>query len=432
MAEITKTDREITSSKVGTTLMMYRYTLIIGVAVLLFLAVAQFFILKSIFNAHRIFDLTSTVNCIEARITGHLELVRQLPHAPPHTRSLTWILDELQGYPFLKGALIAERGKTLINTLPAISSENAREVLSHCKIGYTYEDAYFFCTEFYPLPNQRLFLLVALDRSLEVQTMWRSIRLTGVSLIAGLVIFGFSWYLITRLVRRQQELEHRLAASERLAIIGKLAAMIAHEIRNPLNTVSMGLQYMKELGELNPDMVETLLQEVSHLSELSSDLLSLDRGLDINPASTSLHDILTQIEHRFIPKADQNGISFKVIYPDDDLMITADRKWLLRALENILRNAFEATLLGGSVTLVVNSTKSANVNFTVEDTGLGISQDIRTRIFEPFITTKKDGFGLGLYLVKRVAEAHGGSVTVDEGTHGGTRFTLTIPKGKNT
>ncbi|SFM62854.1 sensor histidine kinase [Thermodesulforhabdus norvegica] len=407
-------------------LKMYRYALIAGVAVLFFLALIQFIILKNVFNTHRVSDLTSMVNCIESRITGHMELLRQLPHAPHHMRSLTWLLDELQGYPFLKGILLSERGRILINTMPYVSPDEAKKILKHCLTGYRAGDTYYFCTEFYPLPGRKLFMILALDRTLEVRTLRKSLWFTGISVLAAVILFVLSWYLVARMASRQQELEQRLEASERVAMMGKLAAMVAHEIRNPLNTLSMGLQYMKELGELKPEIMETLMQEIARMSELSLDLLSPDRGIEISTEPLSVQDILSELEHKFVPRAKASGISFIADYPHETIKFTADRKWLLRALENLIRNALEATPEGGSVSISASAGPDY-VAFRIEDSGTGIPVEIRSKIFEPFITTKKEGFGLGLYLVKKVVEAHGGTVKLEQSSLGGTGAVVIIP-----
>jgi len=409
----------------------YRYALLVGVAVLFFLAISQFFILKSVFDAHRISDLMSMVNCIESRISGHMELLRQLPHAPPHTHSLAWLVDELQGYPFLKGVLVAEGRRIFINTMPYIPRDKVREIRQKCFTGYRIGDTYYFCTEFYPVPGRTLFMVLALDRSYELQAMKRSLVLTGATLAAALGLFLFSWYFISRAVRRQKELERQLESSERLALVGKLAAMVAHEIRNPLNTISMGLQFMKELGEVRLDIIDTMEREVTRLSELSLDLLSPDREMELSLNKIAVQELLCELEHRFAPKARQRSLSFTVTYPDDEIILSADRKWLVRALENLLRNAMEATPEGGAVELSVSQNDSSQINFVVKDTGTGIPDEIRSRLFEPFVSTKRDGFGLGLHLVKRVVEAHGWQVKIKDNPSGGTQVKITVGAGSD-
>lgn len=406
----------------------YRYALIVGVAVMFFLAIAQFMILKSVFDAHRVSDLVSMVNCIESRISGHMEFLRQLPQAPHHMHTLAWLLDELQGYPFLKGILVSERGRILLNTLPYVEPDEAKRILGQCFTGYRSGDVHYFCTEFYPLPGEKLFLILALDRSLEVKTLWKSLELTGISILAAMAIFVLSWYFVSRMASRQRDLEQRLEASERLAIIGKLAAMIAHEIKNPLNTLYMGLQYMKELGELKPDVMSTLMEEITRLSELSLDLLTPDKGLEVSRRALSVRDIFSELENRFQARARALSISFSVVYPEKEITLMSDKKWLLRALENLIRNAFEAAPEGGSVVLSASDSPD-RVTITVTDNGKGIPDEIKSRIFEPFVTTKKEGFGLGLYLAKKVIEAHGGSIKLENLSSGGTRAVITLPKG---
>ncbi len=404
----------------------YRYILIMGVAVLVLTTFLQIALLYKTFETHKSQDIYSIVNSIESKITGHLELLKFVPHAPPYIKSLAWLIDELESYPTLKGIMIASREKILVNTFSPGTIPTGMDILKRCYQGFDYENSFFFCTDFTPLPDVNLFLLISIDRTLEIKTLRRTLILNFLTLILGSTLYGISWYYIGKLGKRQKYLENKLMISEKLAVIGKLSTMVAHEIRNPLNTISMSIQYMEKQGSIDEEFFGIIKSEIKKLSELSSELLLLDRGFEFKMKEVTLSELLTEICSRFEMRFHSRKISFSLSAPDEKTIIRCDKKWLKRAIENILRNAYEATPSGGKVILEVLRAPN-NVSFRVTDTGPGIPENVRERIFEPFFTTKQSGFGLGLYIVKKVVEAHRGSIKLEQNFPSGTKVTVTIP-----
>ncbi len=406
----------------------YRYILMAGVAVLILITALQFMLLVRIFRIHKTTDISTTVEFIESRITGHLELLRFVPHAPPYIRSLAWLIDELQSHPTLKGIAISDSNKILINTFPPKFFRTNKEILKKCHKGIDYKNAYYFCKYFNPIPHKSFFLLIAIDRSFEVNTRRQMAILSFGALALGLLIYGLFWHHMAKLVKQHGELENKLATSEKLAMIGKLSTMIAHEIRNPLNTISMSIQYMEETGQFRKDLLHSTKLEIKRLAELTSELLLLDKGFEFSMKLISLEDILTDILARFSLKFKARNTEFHVKTGDaKGSSLLCDRKWITRAFENVLRNALEATEAEDTVKFEVYN-KGNKLLFIISDTGKGIDQDLKHKILEPFVTTKKTGFGLGLYIVKKVIEAHDGEIAIDSNCPRGTIVTITLPK----
>jgi signal transduction histidine kinase len=184
---------------------------------------------------------------------------------------------------------------------------------------------------------------------------------------------------------------------------------------------------MHETGEISPEMMDILKAETAKIKELSGELFGMQVDFSAGVETFSIAEMLATIEAKFSSRASSLGISFLCSFPKDDIFVKGNRKWLSRAVENLLRNAFEAVPPeNGSVSLVVER-QNGMVTFTVEDNGPGLSTDDSSVIFEPFYTTKREGFGLGLYIVQKVVEAHGGKVTFRSKEGKGTVFKVSIP-----
>ncbi len=394
--------------------------------IVFFLAnLAELLLLRTVLQKNAIRNAKSAFIFLEARIGAYLETIRLVPEVPEYLRDLAWLTDELQGQPSLVGVLVKEGKNVLLNTFPGGSFVLPPEVFDRCRQGFTKEEVYFYCGEFESVPERKLFLLVGIDLSYEKRVFREAVFLTLLIFLAGGILLGLAFYYVDRLSRRQEELERRLSASEKLAAMGKLSAMIAHEIRNPLNSILMGLQYMAEVGKLSPELLATIRQEADRLTELTKELLSYTKGLAIHPEPVSLPQLVEELKLKLLPRAKAQGIRFEVLSPPE-ITVSLDRRWVLRTLENVVRNAFEALGQGGVVRVSVEE-RPREIVFLVEDSGPGIPKEDQKHLFEPFFTTKESGFGLGLYLVRQVVEAHGGKVEV-ESRPGRTIFRLIFPK----
>ncbi len=368
-------------------------------------------------------EAESALNFLEARITAYVETLELLPQVPDYLRDLAWLTDELQSQPHLIGVIVEEDGKTLLNTFPNQFFPSP-QVFQSCWQGIEINAVRYACTKFEALPDRHFFLLLGVDVSFEKEAFRNLLVLSFFIFLVASGLLAAGLYYLDKLARRQKELERRLSASEKLAAMGKIAAMVAHEIRNPLNSIVMGLQYLAETGKLDQDLLQTIRQEAGRLTELTGELLSYAKGFEIKLQEIEAKEIVKELALKFQPKASRWGIKFIVDDPPD-VKILGDKRWCIRALENILRNAFEATSRGGEV--YFSTRKEGDFCcFLVRDTGPGIPSEIRKRLFEPFFTTKKSGFGLGLYLVKKVAETHGGQVSLEECCKG-SLFKLCFP-----
>jgi two-component system, NtrC family, sensor histidine kinase HydH len=227
-------------------------------------------------------------------------------------------------------------------------------------------------------------------------------------------------------------LEIEVLHRERLSALGNLAATVAHEIRNPLNAISMGLQRLKVEFHPTDDqedyslLTELMLGEVHRLNSIVEQFLSLARPLEIKPEPLRVQDVLNEVATLVEGEAQQSKVRIRVVAPLTLPPLKADREYLRQTLLNLILNGIQAMPEGGTLTLAA-SKSNGNFLISVTDTGTGIAPENRTRIFEPYFTTKAKGTGLGLAVSRRIVEAHGGTITAANESGGGCRFVISLP-----
>jgi signal transduction histidine kinase len=239
----------------------------------------------------------------------------------------------------------------------------------------------------------------------------------------------------------------QLVVAERLATVGKMAAHVTHEIRNPLSAIALNLELLEEqLGLLRGGALagamperrdveaeaQTLLRaigrEVERLSGLSQQYLAFarQRPLDLEPED--LGAIVREGADFVRRELEQHGIELELDVANDLPTVLADEGQLRQALLNLIRNAREAMPKGGRITVRVQRTGDGGVALMVDDEGPGIDPALRQHLFEPFFTTKTHGTGLGLAITQQIAKAHGGTiVTEPRSPESGTRFVVWVP-----
>jgi two-component system NtrC family sensor kinase len=208
--------------------------------------------------------------------------------------------------------------------------------------------------------------------------------------------------------------------------MGQLAAVVAHEVRNPLAGIRGAIQILSRRmpGEEDRKVMARIVERVDTLNALTEDLLVYARPRTPALAPVSLERILGGAQRLLAGHADLAGVSVAVT--GMDVTLEADEKMLQDAFLNLFLNAAQA--MGGRGTVRVAVRDGADVaQIDVEDDGPGIPPDVLDHLFEPFFTTRHRGTGLGLPIVKRDVEAHGGDVTVSRLETGGTRVTVSLP-----
>ena len=222
--------------------------------------------------------------------------------------------------------------------------------------------------------------------------------------------------------------EEQLRRSEKLSTLGEMAAVLAHEIRNPLGSIRGTAEILRDdfqPGTPKYEFIEIQIKETERLNHVVEDFLRLARPQAAEMRRCSLREELETIVTLTANEARQRGINLAFEQPTDEMAVTGDGEKLRQAFLNIILNALQATPAGGSVTITAEHADNAcEVRFS--DTGPGIPAEVRERIFEPFFTTKPDGTGLGLAVTRKIIEAHGGTMIVESEEGNGTTVVVRI------
>jgi signal transduction histidine kinase len=241
--------------------------------------------------------------------------------------------------------------------------------------------------------------------------------------------------LISALVRRGQRLEAQAAEAERLAYLGTLAAGLAHEIRNPLNSLSLNMQMLEE-DLASPQAVSSQKKlltitrsEISRLERLVSDFLSYARPRPTRLRTVPAADLLERAREVVAREFALRGAIFEVADESPGAAVRVDDEQLQQLLINLLQNALAASEGTGRPPRVVlrSRREGPRVLLEVEDNGAGIPDEIRERIFELFFSTRKGGSGLGLAIAERVVRAHGGELSFESELGKGSLFRVALP-----
>lgn len=252
--------------------------------------------------------------------------------------------------------------------------------------------------------------------------------------VAVLVLAGLGVWQV-RTLRRYFALQQEAARQERLAALGGMAAVLAHEIRNPLGAIKGLAQFLGEKQAADPtqqQMTQTIAQEATRLERLVNDLLTYARPRPPDRQSAHLAGILGEVVRLVLPAADAAGVACRLDIAEETPPIVADPDQLKQLFGNLALNALQAMPTGGRLTVAVRSRDGKggtprSVEVAVEDTGTGIPEADLPRVFEPFYTTRSKGTGLGLAICKQIVEAHRGALRVARTGPDGTTILVTLP-----
>jgi signal transduction histidine kinase len=225
------------------------------------------------------------------------------------------------------------------------------------------------------------------------------------------------------------EARRQLETAARLSALGELAAGIAHEVRNPLTSLRTTAEILAEAypeGHARHRMARLHLEELDRLDAVVGRFLDFAKPSEPSPGPVEARDLLERVRDLLVATARKDSVEIEV--EAEDLTFTADRDLLLQAMLNLGLNAVQASPAGGRVRLAA-AEAGDRVALTVDDDGAGVPRELGQRVFDPCVTSRADGTGLGLSVATRIAFAHGGALTFAPREHGGTRFSLTLPGG---
>ncbi|MBU0483522.1 MAG: two-component sensor histidine kinase [Proteobacteria bacterium] len=269
-----------------------------------------------------------------------------------------------------------------------------------------------------------------------------TLKLQGMIIITSFLImsslFVVLWFIVARAdriiearARERRRLEERLHQSERLASLGKMVASVSHEIKNPLGIVKSTAEILqkrlKQIAPENEHLTTVIIEETVRLDGIVREFLDFARPkpLKLNPAS--LNEVISQAVNFMAPDLKKHRISLKLELDDNLPFIEMDRDLLYRAFLNIILNAVQAMVEGGELKVVTRRSvepESVVVIAEIMDTGAGITEEKKEKIFNPFFTDKNRGTGLGLAIVKNILDSHRGLIEVESEAGRGTTFRI--------
>jgi signal transduction histidine kinase len=285
---------------------------------------------------------------------------------------------------------------------------------------------------------------IVLDLSDDLRAI---IRMQGTIIITSIIIMG-ALFAVLRLIVSQADriiearaeerrrLEIKLHQAERLASLGKMVAAVSHEIKNPLGIVSSTAEILKKrLSELSPGndhLADIIIAETHRLDGIVMEFLDFARPQTPNFTRTNINEIIRKVIKFMSPEFDKYSIKTSINLSPILPASMVDTNMLYRAFLNIFINAVQAMPHGG--TLAVTTEKRPDLDailVTITDTGVGIAEERREVIFNPFYTDKNRGTGLGLAIVKNILDSHHGSIKVASEVGKYTAFTLSLPIAPN-
>ena len=234
---------------------------------------------------------------------------------------------------------------------------------------------------------------------------------------------------VGKLAKELEAKNHELARENRLADLGRMASHVAHEVRNSLVPVTLYMGLLKRRlsdDSGSRDILAKIEAGFTALDVTVNDLLNFSSHREPHWHNFSVRELVDEVCEALGPQLDAQSIQVSTdVSPTT--VVTADREMLRRAVLNLVLNAIDAMQEGGQL-VFTSFDGPQGFELEVGDSGPGLDQEQLSHVFDPFYTTKSDGTGLGLAIVHRIAEAHGGRVTVRNCPEGGAAFTIEIPR----
>lgn len=249
----------------------------------------------------------------------------------------------------------------------------------------------------------------------------------GLIVVVG-ILFSIGLYQIQlHYLHKKDELEEEKRQKERYREISALTSGVAHEIKNPLNSLSLLFELLTKKG--SPSDSEALAsgkEEVAKISRIVDQFSSSLKPIELSKDTFDMEGEIRSVEESLEKLARERGVVIQYSQ-DSPVTLFADRVLFGQAVHNLVKNAIEASE-GGEVNITVKKERR-KIFISVEDSGRGMNEEEKARVFEPFFSTKKGGMGIGLYLTRKIVEAHGGKIDLATSAREGTIFTICIPGG---
>ncbi|MCD8509367.1 MAG: PAS domain S-box protein [Bacillus sp. (in: Bacteria)] len=233
---------------------------------------------------------------------------------------------------------------------------------------------------------------------------------------------------IIRDISQRKHTEEYMIKSEKLSVIGQLAAGFAHEIRNPLTTIK-GFMYLieKEMGNNKKLYFDLINSELNRIELITNEFMSVAKPQAVKYEEKNIVDLVEEVTTFMEPQALLHNVQINIDVKDEIPLIVCEGNQLKQVFINLLKNAMEAMPNGGDIYISINSTSEKSISISIKDEGCGIPEDVLSKLGEPFYSLKEKGTGLGLMVCYKIINEHNGNITIDTKVNEGTTFIVTLP-----
>jgi len=272
-------------------------------------------------------------------------------------------------------------------------------------------------------------MLIAKAETSSKKNAFRMTALIWLTIIGTLCLGSIMGFFIARKINEE------LVRSAKMASLGQLSATVAHEIRNPLTAIKMRLYSLRDQVKSNTDSKEDMLvidEEITRLERITKNFLDFARPPELKLEPCDISKILESVINLVKSKAESSNIQIENKIKTPLPQIEADKEQIRQVFLNIMLNAIDAMPKGGIIELTASFNgldKKQNdlLKVEIKDTGQGMDSDLKSKLFEPFITTKEQGTGLGLFIASRIVRSHKGDIWIDSTPGKGTIVTVGLP-----
>jgi signal transduction histidine kinase len=234
-------------------------------------------------------------------------------------------------------------------------------------------------------------------------------------------------------LRRVKEQEEERSKRDRLSVLAEVSAVVAHEIRNPLAGMVAGIQHLLtkfRAGDERHEALQRILKEGERVDRIVEDILLITRPPHLNLAPCDISEVVGRVVDEYENKAAAAGVQVRRCHSAGLPLVRGDEKRLRQALSKLVLNGIEAMPAGGSLDIVIAGPSRGEAEYVeveISDHGVGIREQDRGRLFEPFYTTKTRGTGLGMVIAKRIIDEHSGEIEVLSEEGEGTKVIVRLP-----
>jgi len=251
------------------------------------------------------------------------------------------------------------------------------------------------------------------------------------AIITSIVMLKFHQIYTKKLASMEKQVQE----NKMLSSMANMAAGVAHEVRNPLNSISMIIQRLqleftpKNDADIDEYITFTALMknEVDRINKIITEFLGLSKPFDLKRSKFRVSDFLDDTINLFIAEASKKGVKLELTDKLKNISFNGDQDKLTQVIVNLIKNAIDAIDRDGIIAVTSSIEKKQNWLITIEDSGIGIPRKKLDHIFDIYFTTKQNGTGLGLYISRKIILAHNGKILFSKSSHGGTKVSVRLP-----